>query len=86
MKRKHKLTEAEEFERDDARLVRRLDREAERFNARWDRIEALAAPRIGELCREGRTVYYACAKPGLYRESEDRQGIVNYLHRNGYLK
>lgn len=74
------------IERDlEIRELRRL-----RADARWidkmDRRERDAAPMIGELCRDGRTVYYVRPAGGRYRESGSYTDLVGYLARNGYIR
>jgi len=67
------------------RTERRISRQDQRQVERWEREEMAAAPMIGELCRNGETIYYVCAKPGLYRESSSYTELCTYLSRNGYI-
>lgn len=53
---------------------------------RLDRLDAAAAPFIGELCREGRTVYYVWPAGGKYRESDDYSALAQYLSRIGHIR
>jgi hypothetical protein len=61
------------------RRLRADERHAERMDAR----ETRAADMLGELCREGRTVYYAWPLGGKYREGL-RHDLIAFLVRNGY--
>ena len=68
----------------DGREIRRFKLE-ERAVERLDRQEAKADPLIGELCREGRTVYYVVQSNGKIRESAVRYELVDFLVRNRYI-
>lgn len=55
----------------------------ERANDRYlERIKA-SMSQIGELCRNGKTVYYVFPVGGRYREG-DRAELMHYLIRNRY--
>lgn len=62
-----------------------------RHLVRMERLEALAEPMVGELCREGATVYYInmMDRKGNYtgktKESRSHYELVSYLIRNGYV-
>ena len=47
--------------------------------AESDRIAAIlsANPQIGELCREGRRVFYVCPTPGAYIEHDDPAKLIS---------
>ncbi|OCJ11481.1 hypothetical protein A6U87_27455 [Rhizobium sp. AC44/96] len=66
----------------DARQTRRMKSER-RFLERMERRELAAEAMIGELCREGRTVFYAWPQGGKYREGS-RGELVSFLTRNRY--
>jgi hypothetical protein len=58
----------------EARAVTRLDRQ-------MDKADAL----IGELVREGKTVYYVVQCNGRVRESKNRWELFDFLVRNRYI-
>lgn len=58
----------------------------DRLLARWERDERKAAAKIGELCRDGVTVYYVFPSGGKYFESASHTECCEYLSRNGYLR
>lgn len=67
-----------------------IDRNINRHNAadhRWlvkmERLEAAAEPLIGELCREGKTIYYINTVKGT-REGTKAE-LVDFLARNNYI-
>jgi hypothetical protein len=66
----------------EARQNRRMAAE-DRFLARMEKREAKAEKMIGELCREGVTVYYVCPVGGRYSEGT-RGELVSFLIRNNY--
>jgi len=66
----------------DAWQSRRLAAE-DRFLTRIEKREAIASRMIGELCREGRTVYYVWPIGGKYREG-DYPSLLAFLLRNRY--
>ena len=66
----------------DARVIRRFKSE-DRFLRRIERRENEAEAMIGELCRNGRTVYYVYPAGGKYKEGS-RQDLIAYLLRKGY--
>lgn len=67
----------------DARESRRLKAE-DRLLARIERLEAKAEKLIGELCREGKRVFYVWPLGGKYREG-DRHELAAFLIRNKYV-
>lgn len=71
--RDHRRWLAEE-NRNNARRAR-AEREAERRFARDDRKIEL----LGQLCREGRTIYYAWTPSGRYRESSNPYDLTKYV-------
>ena len=81
-----KLTPDERFERAlDAKHRRRLAAE-DRFLAKREKLEAAADAKIGELCREGKTVYYIVLhKPRRTIENTNKQELVEFLIRNRYV-
>lgn len=68
----------------DGREIRRFKNEA-RAVARLDRLEEKAEQMIGELCREGRTVYYVVKSNGKIREAASKWELVDFLVRNRYV-
>jgi hypothetical protein len=66
----------------DARVSRRFKQE-DRFLRQIERRENQAEQMIGELCRDGRTVFYVWPVTGKYKEGS-RGELVSYLIRNGY--
>ena len=69
----------------DTRELRRL-RAEDRALSRFEKLEALAAPMVGELCREGRAVYYCFPAGGRYFESASHTEVVDYLIRNKWVR
>lgn len=69
----------------DARIARRQAAE-HRHLVRLEKLEALAAPMVGELCREGRTVYYCYPAGGRYFESPSESAVIDYLIRNRWVQ
>lgn len=67
----------------EGRHQRRLKHE-DRVIARADRPHDAAEKFIGELVREGRTVYYICPPGGKYREGS-RVELIQFLIRNRYV-
>ena len=69
------------------RRIDNLERRHLAAEARWlakqERLDQLAEPLIGELCRNGRTVYYVNTLKGP-REG-DRPALVAFLARNNYI-
>lgn len=57
-----------------------------RYLCRLEKLETLAAPMVGELCREGRTVYYCFPAGGRYFESTSHTEVVDYLIRNKWVR
>lgn len=41
---------------------------------------------IGELCREGKTVFYFFPAGGKYKESTSQTEIIDYIIRNKYVR
>ena len=68
----------------DRREARRIKAEAAQVE-RLDRLDAKAAPHIGELCREGRTVHYVWPVGGKYREGTPGE-LALYLSRIGVIR
>ena len=75
---------AYDYERNlEARQTRRMAEES-RFLDKLERLTAKAERMIGELCREGRTVYYVFPEGGKYREGSFGE-LVDFLIRNHYV-
>ena len=53
---------------------------------RAERMEAKALPMVGELCREGKTVYYFAPIRGRYFESAHQYDVCAYIIRNQYVR
>lgn len=68
----------------EARHKRRLAAE-DRYLARMEDAEVKAEKLIGELCREGQTVYYVNLTNGKTKESGNFFVLVDYLRRNKYI-
>lgn len=74
----------------DGRQLRRMKAE-DRFLTRLEKQEAAAEALVGELCREGTTVYYINLKTrdgnftGKTRESASSYELTDYLIRNHYV-
>jgi hypothetical protein len=66
----------------DARQSRRMHAE-HRYLVRIERREAQAQKMIGELMREGKTVYYVAPIGGRYCEGTQAD-LINFLIRNNY--
>lgn len=66
----------------EARQSRRMKAQ-DRYLSRLEAREAAAEQRIGELCREGRTVYYVWPVGGRYREGS-KGDLIRFLIRNNY--
>lgn len=70
-----------DFERNlEAKQARRMHAE-DRYLARMEKREAVAATMIGELCREGRTVFYVYPAGGKYREGSFGELIAHLIAR-----
>ena len=67
----------------DARQSRRMAAQ-DRYLARLERREAAAEKLIGELVRDGMTVYYVWPQGGKYREGE-HTALIAFLIRNRYV-
>ena len=65
----------------------RTSRDARQWQAvmRISKLEDKAAPMVGELCREGKPVFYAYPAGGRYFESASKQEVVSYIIRNGWV-
>lgn len=68
-----------------ARESRRLAAE-HRALVRLERLEAKAQPMVGELCRDGATVYYCWPAGGKYYESTSESAVIDYLIRNRWVE
>jgi len=71
----------------DTRELRRL-RYEDRYLVRLEKLEAKAEPLVGEVMREGKTVYYVNLLPlrrGKVKESYSHSELVDYLIRNKYI-
>jgi hypothetical protein len=68
----------------DGRELRRFKQE-ERAVSRLDRQMEKADRLIGELCREGKPVFYVVRSNGKIREDANRYALVDFLVRNGYV-
>ena len=66
----------------EARQARRMKAEG-RMLDRMERREQAAESMIGELCRDGQTIYYVWPQGGKYREGSFGE-LVNFLTRNRY--
>ncbi len=69
----------DQLDRREAARQRREAKTHERLVAREDKADQM----IGELCREGRTVYYVFPAGGKYREGT-RVELIQHLIRNGH--
>lgn len=72
------------------RMDRRTELRTIRDEAAFDRRMALedrADELVGQLCREGRTTYYACLdfRTGRIVERDTKQAVIDYLIRNKYV-
>ena len=66
----------------EARQARRMAAEA-RFLEQREKREQAAEQMIGELCRDGKTVYYVSPQGGKYREGSVSE-LIAFLLRNNY--
>jgi len=64
---------------------RRMANEA-RFLARRETLEDKAEKMLGELNREGKTVYYIFPEGGKYQESQSASKLIDFLIRNKYVR
>lgn len=64
--------------------LRRMKAE-DRYLAKFEKQEAAAEKMIGELVRNGETVYYVFPQGGKYRESVRYYDLVLFLIRNRYV-
>ena len=72
------------FERNlDAKQSRRMHAE-DRFLDKIERLTKKAETMIGEICREGRAVFYVFPVGGKYREGSFCE-LVDFLIRNKYV-
>lgn len=69
----------------EARQNRRMANEARWLDRRLS-LEKKAERMIGELCRDGKIVYYVYPENGRYKESNSFTEIVDYLIRNKYVR
>jgi hypothetical protein len=67
----------------DGREKRRAKQE-ERFQTKLDRQMTAAEAMIGELCKEGKQVFYIYPVGGKYREGP-RHELIDFLIRNKYV-
>lgn len=67
-----------------ARETRRLASE-HRALIRAEKLEATAERMIGELCKNGATMYYCWPNGGRYFESTSHTAVVDYLMRNKFV-
>ena len=74
------------IEQDLDRRERRRLADEHRYLYHLERLEKKAEPMIGELCREGVTLYYCWPVGGKYFESASHSEVVQYLSRNHYIK
>jgi hypothetical protein len=74
----------------DARFARRTHAE-NRYLDRLEKKERAAEHLIGELCREGKTIYYINLRDrqnrltGKIKESASAIALIDYLIRNDYI-
>jgi len=68
----------------EGRQIRRMKQEA-RFLDKLDRQMEHAEEMIGQLCREGKTIYYVFPVGGRYKESTNFIDLFQYLVRNKYI-
>lgn len=66
----------------DGRMNRRMASD-DRLLARLEKREAAADAMIGELCKEGKQVFYVYPVGGKYREGT-RSELIAFLLRNNY--
>lgn len=69
----------------DARYARR-EKATDRYLTRLEKKEARARRHIGELCRDGQTVYYISLPTVKYREATSEQVLIDFLVRNHYVR
>jgi hypothetical protein len=74
-----RMTDEERLEARERAIFRSGDRFMDRMERRWKAAEEM----IGELCREGRAVFYVFPVGGKYREGS-RSNLVDFLIRNNY--
>lgn len=79
MRSDHDTLYAEQMDR---RLARRMDRDYAAFERQMARREK-ARELVGQLCREGRTVFYCWPVGGRYFESTSESAVVDRLIRTG---
>lgn len=60
-------------------------RQEERAVVKMDRDERKAAPLVGELCRDGRTLFYVNGRGGRVHTFPARWQAVDFLIRNQYV-
>jgi len=69
----------------EAKQVRRMKAE-DRYLTRLEKLTAKAERMIGELCRDGKPVYYVFPVGGKYRESTFATDLVDFLIRNKHVR
>lgn len=74
------MTFEEQLDRD---VTRRNARDADRFD-RWCLAAERAEPLIGELVRDGRSVFYTYPPGGKYREGSKAE-LIDWLVRYRYV-
>ncbi len=80
------LSDTARFEQLIERRTARRWAAEDRHLGRLDRLEAKADRHIGELCREGRTVFYISLPGVKYREANTRAELAQFLIRYGYVR
>lgn len=75
------MTEEQWYDSREKRRFKAEDRAYDRMTAETDNCEYL----IGELCREGNTVYYIFTRSGKTKEFISKVEAQDYLIRNGYV-
>jgi hypothetical protein len=56
-----------------------------KITSRWERQERRAAPMIGQLMRDGKTIHYVWPVGGKYFESPSFIACVEWLAKRGYV-
>ena len=85
-RREYKRNMKTNWEARDTRIHNLRMMTQDRHLARIERLEKKAAPMVGELCREGATIYYASPIGGKYVESYSHTEIVDHLIRNKFAR
>jgi hypothetical protein len=68
----------------ETKQLRRMRHEDKILN-KQERLELLANEQIGELCREGKTIYYSWPQGGRYYENASWSAVADRLIRNGWV-